>query len=346
VKDVSVIGLYFVLVFYFVYLLSSDKEVIYQEKYRNIIRNGYFVPLFSALILSIYVVLIVYFNYSAIAGVSGSRSLQSTLNTQIEMLYKVKPVFVLLVVLVSYLFLSSRRLSSLVFLSPFVVYDILLSGRSYMFSVAMLVLVLMVLTGKAPKIKIILISAGVISSVAIFRIGAPFDIEFLKQPFLEFFFTWSTVELIHQSETSMSLSSALAYALLRILPSFVYELVAGNYISYTDISSRANPLGWGLAGSIVAEAVAFKNDFILVVYPFFLAFYFLLVNFLLRHSYLGFYIFILVIIYIQPIFRYSFLEFALYPFYILMFPALLFVLFFYCSSRLRVRNGNRYNTGI
>ena len=94
----------------------------------------------------------------------------------------------------------------------------------------------------------------------------------------------------------------------------------GQYLSYTSISTDANPLGWGLAGSIVAEAISFKDTTVLILYPLIMVVYGYCINVILKTKTMsGYILFIVALMYIQQMFRYSFMEFAFYPFYNVIF---------------------------
>lgn len=92
------------------------------------------------------------------------------------------------------------------------------------------------------------------------------------------------------------------------------------YVSYNQIVVDNNPLGWGLAGSVVAEALSFRSGLATFAFPFLVSFYAFTVNVFLRSkTYTGFIVFIVAVVYVRDIFRYSFLEIAMYPFYVVFF---------------------------
>ncbi|MGN5594073.1 hypothetical protein [Stutzerimonas nitrititolerans] len=321
----SSIGLYFVFIFFTGYLISPDRLNLASEV--AWFRSKYFdclVVIFFVL-ASLYVLTVIIFNLDAFLSVYGRRGLQSDLNEYLYMRYKIKPIFIAVVVFVSYFVLKSKRLYCLFVFSPFVLYDIMLSSRGYIYATAVVVFLLLTFHSRKVNPLYLAFSMLAIASIAVWRaLGSEFNWALLFQVFYEFIFTWSTTHIIHESNIEKDFIEAAAYGLLRFFPSFAYELFFDKYVSYNQIVVDNNPLGWGLAGSVVAEALSFKSGLVTFAFPFLVLFYSFTINVFLRSkTYTGFIVFIVAVIYVRDIFRYSFLEIAMYPLYVVFFVGFL-----------------------
>ena len=200
----------------------------------------------------------------------------------------------------------------------------------------------MITINKHIKIKFLIGLLFLALSSLLFRVQGLnlFSLSTILQIIGEFNYTWQNTHLIYESSESHDFFESLKYGFFRIFPSPVYTLLFGKYTSFAYISGSSNPLGWGLAGSIVAEAMAFKNIFATIFFLFIVATYGVLINFLFRTYYFsGFAIFIIAVLYVQQVLRYSFFELALYPFYVLIFLGFVFLV-------LDIFNSNNYRKKI
>ena len=318
--NTSLIGLYFVFVFFVAYFFSKDKLFFLDSyKLRKTKHLNSLLKIVSGLIF-IYIVSVIVSNFQIILNVWGFRGAQSSLNNFLEIQFKVKPLFNIHVLLVSFLFLTEKKFRCLYALLPYMIYDLLLSGRMYLFAILLLVFIFSVLSNKIIKLKYLIGGILLVALIGVFRSPADFELIHMLLIFKEMTYTWATTHLMYESNSSQDFLYSMNYSILRIFPSCVYELFFGEYSSYTKITGNANPLGWGLAGSIVAEAISFKNSFVILIYPILIVIYGAIINILLRINYSSsIIIFIITLLYVQQMFRYSFLEFALYPFYIILF---------------------------
>jgi hypothetical protein len=315
----SLIGLYFNFVFFFSYLFSKDKLVnLHSFKLKKIKNINGIVKIISFLIFC-FVIFLIFTKYQMIINVWGFRGRQAVLSNFLETQFKIKPLFNLQVLLVSFLLLQEKKLKYIYVFLPFLVYDLMLSGRMYLLAILVLIFIYSVLINKVIKKKYLFGSVLMMGLIGIFRHG-DFSILRLFLLFKEMTYTWSSSHLMYESVLSQDFFTSLNYSLFRVFPSSVYDYFFGEYVSYTKITGDSNPLGWGLAGSIVAEAISFKNTLVLLIYPFIIVFYGNIMNIFLRLNYLsGIIIFIIAVLYIQPMLRFSFFEFALYPFYMILF---------------------------
>lgn len=281
--------------------------------------------------LIIYVSFVVVLNISDIINAYGHRSLQSSINNLLETKYKIKPLFVVVVMYVSFACLLARRLVYTFCLAPFFVLDLLLAGRLYMFSSLMTVVVLAFFLKRNVRIIPVGIVVLLIASFSVLRAvlaTGEFQVGYFFQMLGEFVNTWEVVNLIASSQQSIEVYDSFLYSFLRVFPSPYYTTFIGDYYSYTNISSSANPLDYGLAGSIIAEPLSFKSNIMLFLFPIIFSIFSCAVD-MLRYgnSYSSKVLFVLFMIYSLPIFRFSFLEFAMYPIYNLIWLGFIVLLF-------------------
>jgi len=316
----AVIGLYFVTVFLIGYTISKDKNVSINSVNIHRFKSLLFIIRFLATILSVYIAYVVMLNFQHIMSVPDVRGVKSNLYTLLDSQYKIMAIFSFHVLLVIYLFFQLKKLKYVLFLSPYVLLELLLSGRTYIFLVFFLFFIFSILKNKILSIKFVAIILLAIVGIGVLRVPGDFQMEYLLLIFYEFIFTWTTVHLVFESGLTQGFSDSVVYGVMRFFPSFFYSYIFGEYMSYTKISGDANPLGWGIGGSIVAEAISYKNTLIIFLYPVVIVAYGFSMNWLLRMNYVtGKIIFVLAILQIQQLFRYSFSEFALYPFYMVFF---------------------------
>lgn len=322
------IGLYFNVVFLVGYALSQDSISHLCHRPQLPQKQMGFMARIMATIVFAYASGLILVNLHEIISLLGQRSSQSLLNIVLEEKYKMKPLYVFQIILATYLFLNTKSIKNIIYLLPFVLLSGLLSNREYILGAAVVLLVMNLFKGNIIKIWYLIISGLLIASISAVRsLGNGFNFDHLLSIFGEFEFTWCTTHLMYESGVSQEILPAFVYSIMRLLPSGLYNFVFGQYNSYTAITSELNPLGWGLAGSIVAEAIAFKSLFMTAVYPVLMVVYGYVINSLLRTNLLcGYIIFVLVLFYIQQMFRFSFLEFAMYPFYAVFYPGCWIVL--------------------
>ncbi len=313
------IGLYFMCIFFCFYVAGSRNASINTKI--NIFRSNkvfHYFALSIAVCISLYIFYVTYLYQEEIINYYGYRDKQSLLNTSFNDFFKFKPLFIISSLLTFYLFLTTRKDTYILLLIPYIFVDIFLSGREYFFLSFLVFFFYRAITQKNIKTRYVVMIVFLIISVATIRVG--FSLGNLDQIAYEFIFTWSTTHIIYETDQAQSFTSAINYSFMRLFPSFFYQTFHGNYISYTSIISNSNTLGWGLAGSIVAEFLSFKNNLILVIAPIAISFYGKIINkIILTKTLSGYSIFLVTLMYTQGFYRYSFLEFAIYPFYILIF---------------------------
>lgn len=316
------IGTYFVFVFLLSYILSVDKSFKLDRITRIRIRWIIFLSKIIVTSIALYVCFILMVHLTDILAIYGRRGQQSTFSFYLETTYKIKPLFIVSILLISHLFLSQQKGNYLLLLLPFIGYDLIFSGRTYLFGILILFFILKVIQGRLFKLIYVFIGIFLIAAISAIRNPGLGDFELvtLILIFYEFINTFSTAHLMYESPLAQDFLYSVNYSFFRILPSPFYSIFFGDYVSYTQITGDANPLGWGLAGSLVAEAISFKNLFITMIFPFFIVIYGVFMNYFFRSkTYSGVILFIISLIFLQQIIRYSFFELASYPFYVLLF---------------------------
>lgn len=318
--DTSYVGLYFVTVFFISYFISTDKKFNLNNKYFNKTKQINFILKVINILILCYFIIIFFMNYQEIISAFGNRPLQSNLSSFIENKFKIKALFIIQLGITIYLFTQYKHYKYIFILSPYVIYDLLLAGRGYIFMIFILFFLFTVMKNKIIKLRYVLIVILLIAGIAVLRTPGEFQLIHLLQIFYEFIFTWSTTHIIYNTQIEQDFFYTLNYFFFRIFPSIVYDTLFDTYNSYTKIIIENSPLSWGLAGSIVSESLSFKNYGVVFMYPFIMVSYAWIINIIFRtHSSSGVFLLVLTIIYTQSIFRWSFFELALYPVYVLVF---------------------------
>ena len=197
---------------------------------------------------------------------------------------------------------------------------ILISDRDFLLKGFLLLVILYTIIGHKIKGKYLVFFPALLVAVGLLRGGFFDSTRFLIQSSSEFLFTWSTTHLIIESPDKMDVLTALSFSLYKVTLPGVYEFLFGEYKHYHEIITVNNPLIAGLGGSVVSEALSFKNNFITVVMPFAIIFYGFTMNKLLRLKfYSGKIIFILSILLMHSVIRFTFLENAFYPVFLIWF---------------------------
>ena len=156
--------------------------------------------------------------------------------------------------------------------------------------------------------------------IGLLRSGTFDSTRFIFQLSGEFLMTWSTTHLIIESSDKINFLSSLGFAISKAsIPGF-YDFLFGDYKHYHEIITVNNPLIAGLGGSVVAEALSYKNNFITFIMPILVVTYGFAMNLLLRSKfYSGKIFFILSILLIHSVIRFTFLENAFYPIFLICF---------------------------
>ncbi|WP_166267076.1 hypothetical protein [Providencia sp. M-27] len=289
---------------------------------------SFILKLISA-ILFIITLAIIISNLGNILSVFGNRPKQSLLNEYLQNVFKLNTIFYILVLIITYLTLRFNNLKYIFIFAPFLFLDLLLFGKLYILFIIVIYCICSAILRRKMHFKYIYFSILLLASFTVLRtylrVGY-FEISFMTQMLGEFLNTWEVGYLIQSSTKEQDFLYTLGFFFLRALPSPYISIFFDDYISYTAISTAINPLDYGLAGNLIAESLAFKSNFLLIVAPILFCCFFFIISFLPS---LGFIstnqLYILYCIQLLPIFRYSFYELALYPIYLITTFGFLFI---------------------
>ena len=259
-------------------------------------------------------------NLDYIISIYGNRRLQANFDQLLNTKYKIYFLYNYLVIVTSFLVLTTKKIKYLLLSLPFLLLAILISDRDFLLKGFLLLVILYTIIGHKIKGKYLVFFPALLVAVGLLRGGFFDSTRFLIQSSSEFLFTWSTTHLIIESPDKMDVLTALSFSLYKVTLPGVYEFLFGEYKHYHEIITVNNPLIAGLGGSVVSEALSFKNNFITVVMPFAIIFYGFTMNKLLRLKfYSGKIIFILSILLMHSVIRFTFLENAFYPVFLIWF---------------------------
>ena len=114
INNTAAIGLYFVIFFFIAYFFSTDKsfnlERMARAKSRGIMNSTKII----VILISLYVCIVIIVKLPDILAIIDERGLQSKLSYYLEITYKIKPLFMVNVVLISYLFLNGKKKSNVI----------------------------------------------------------------------------------------------------------------------------------------------------------------------------------------------------------------------------------------
>lgn len=330
---VSLFSAWFVVVFLGAYSISNDYVVELRNDFlvpKLTIRLASFVLLFTVSI-SIYVLVL---HGPSLYGLSSSR-FDSYEYYRINILvpYAFQLVFQMTAVCASLLALHNRNLRFFMLLTPFLILDFLQGGRAvtFMTSVSFCLVAVLIHPNGGKKIL------GFVSSFifvlflsAFFRRALPgsgVDIEAqLIEMFGEFYFTRLTAQYVYVY--SLSAGDFLDFIVLvmsKLIPQFLVNAISdiGSIIRYDVELNETVDVGFGLAGSVLAEAFYYGGEWFAWVSPFFIsASYFVLYRFKIICKLPGFVFFLLLVGSSFSIFRSAFF---------LSFTALIYTFLFYFS---------------
>ncbi|MGI2821356.1 hypothetical protein [Vibrio fluvialis] len=285
-----------------------------------------FLSLISLFTLSFLIILI---NLPEAVSLWGNRPLQSQFNEMLQGVYKLNVLFYGQVIFILFFCLKRNDLRYFLLLLPYVILDLILLGKLYIFFVLVSTVVTSSLLGRRLNLLKLGLLLLLISSLAVLRTvlrTGQFEVSYLLQILGEFINTWEVSNLIYISVEKQDVLSSLLYSVTRVLPSIYYDTFVGSYYSYTNISTNLNNLDYGLAGNLVAESLAFGFPY-MYFSPVFICVLFSFVGILPRLRKLSAVVlYVLVCIYILPMFRYSFYEFIFYPLFLLALFAIPYIL--------------------
>jgi hypothetical protein len=322
IEYTAFIGLYFNSIFLLFFYIStkSDKCKLafnFQLTSSSSIRK---LVISLTSLIAIYVMFILVKDLTYLTDIYNNRRLQADYDYILMSVFKMYFLSKIQIILISYLFFTTKKMKYLVYFAPFLLIDILLSGRDLLFAFILLTFMMLAFLQSKLTIKYILLPIVALIFIGIIRSNNVLEWSDIVMALGEFNYTWATTHIIYDSNVINDWKSMLVYSFFKIFPGGVYQIIFGEYNHYHEVITRDNPFAHGLAGSVISEALSFKNIVITSITPILIALYGYLINSLLKiDSVFSKTLFIVAILYIHPIIRFTFYEYIFYPFYLMIF---------------------------
>ena len=316
------VGLYFIIVFLLAFIVSlSIKSSHNNIKISKQINIRIFILTLSYMII-FYIFLILLSNFELLLNIYGSRRLQADFEFILINTYKIAFLSKIMIIFICYLYFTNKKINYIFLFLPFVLIDFLLSGRSLILVFGLLYLLLYAFDKKKINIKYLFLFIIFGMFIGILRNGN-IDLSKFIDAFAEFIITFSTSHLLIDDIYENNIGDSFNYLLSKMFFPGTYSILNGeNYTSYKVTMSLLNPYSdrMGLGGGLITEAISFKNELLIFIFPLIIVLYSFIVNiFLIRDIVFLRVIAILAIIQVHAIFRGSFFEVALYPVYLGLF---------------------------
>lgn len=351
-EAVGALSLWYVLIFLFVYNLSKENNFVFNHAFEPsplAINASRFV-----LLLSIAICMLMFFNHGEnLYLLSGNRSSSyEYYKKEILDFYKIQIFFNMSMASILVLVIFSKNFKYYFFSIPYVLLDILTGGRGYMFVVLMsfLLVYLLINPGKLKAALFwVVFFVIVVFILAFIRRSAPLeflsDYRLLIVEFLgEFYYTRLTAEYVYLYQLGRSnVFDYFSLVISKLAPQFLIESLFSDldrtrYDVY--INDELN-VGFGMAGSIIAEAYYYGGAYLSWLFPIVMsAFYFFCQKFFIIRSFSGFVFFAILIWSTYAIFRSAFfINIAALIYFFLVY--LFFISFLGANSRMLYRVRDR-----
>ena len=333
IEYAAIVGLYFNCIFFLFFYFSTKKPSHIFEIQPGIAPTYKLFAIAASAFIGLYVLFFLLKDAPQLMDIYNNRRLQANYDNLLIQTFKVYFFSKIQIICISFLILTTKNMKYLGFFAPFLVLDIVLSGRDLIFSFMVLAIVLSGLLQRNINIAYLLGVTIVLLLMGVLRSNNVLEWSDAEMAVGEFMYTWTTTHLIIESDAVNDWQSMFVFSSFKIFPGGTYEALFGPYKHYHHVIVDGNPFLWGLAGSVVSEALSFKSYLAIMVVPLIMVAYGCLINSLLRINLVFTKIlFLLSILYIHPIVRFTFFEHILYPFYLVLFFG--FWIIFYDLRRL------------
>ena len=313
----SKLGFYFHFIFLLGFL-ATKKLKYYSIKKTYLTKSTHNILFFLALVISIYILVLILINFDYIISIYGDRRSQADFDQILNIKYKIYLFFSYQTIVISFLVLTTKKLKYFLLTLPFIFLSILISDRDFLLKCFLFLILLYSLLEYKIKGRYLVFFPLLLILIGLLRSGTFDTNRFLIQSSGEFLMTWSTTHLIIESNDKMNFFSSLFYSLSKAGFPGLYDNLFGEYKHYHEIITYNNPLIAGLGGSVVAETLSYKNNFITTIMPILVVLYgFVMNKFLRLNLYSTKIFFILSILLIHSVIRFTFLENAFYPIFII-----------------------------
>ena len=232
----------------------------------------------------VYVLLVFFTHYPGVNELWSNRSLASAFASNINDTYKITFVFYSVVSMVVYLAIKNGRAWFVVMLLPFVMMDILTTDRGFLFRSLMVWIAILLLNGRRVPVAKLLVLSFFIIVIEVLRVEWQRSFEwgdFLFVP-AELKLTAEAGLLILESDRAVSVMQYVGYSLGKVFTPQLWAGLFGDIHHFREIIVEESPLSFGLGGSLLSEVYSFKNNIVLMVYPFLVIAYLEVVNYLRR----------------------------------------------------------------
>jgi hypothetical protein len=320
IEYASLSALYFTIVF-FIFFYFSTRKATHTFNIRNDASWSFnLIPLTFAVLIGFYVLFFLIKDAAYLIEIYNNRRLQADYDNYLIQVFKVYFFSKFQLMCIAFLVLTTKNLKYFALFTPFLMLDILLSGRDLIFSFIIVMTLMYGFLQKRVYIRYLMIILSLLILMGVLRSNAVLEWSDFAMVLGEFSMTWSTTHLIIDSDIINDWKALFVFSILKIFPLGLYEIFFGEYVHYHAVITNDNPFAWGLSGSVISEALSFKSNFLLILTPFIICIYGWLINFLLRINTISTKIvFIMAIVHIHPLIRFTFYEHIMYPFYLIIF---------------------------
>jgi hypothetical protein len=322
IEYAAFVGLYFNSIFLLFFYISTKNNKCKLAFNFQLTSNSSIRRLIISLtfLIALYVVFILAKDSTYLTDIYNNRRLQADYDYILMSVFKIYFLSKIQIILISYLFFTTKKMKYLIYFVPFLLVDILLSGRDLLFAFMLLVFIMLAFLQSKLKIKYMLLPVVALIFIGVIRSNNVIEWSDIEMVLGEFNYTWATTHIIYDSNVVNDWKSMLVYSFFKIFPGGVYQIIFGEYNHYHEVITRDNPFAHGLSGSVISEALSFKNIVITSITPVLIVLYGYLINSLLRiDSVFSKTLFVIAILYIHPIIRFTFYEHIFYPFYLMIF---------------------------
>ena len=148
----SKVGLYFHLIFLLGFLMTNNlKHNSLKKVYLT--KNSLIIVSFSGFIISLYMFLLIMINLDYIISIYGNRRLQANFDQLLNTKYKIYFLYNYLVIVTSFLVLTTKKIKYLLLSLPFLLLAILISDRDFLLKGFLLLVILYTIIGHKIKGK-------------------------------------------------------------------------------------------------------------------------------------------------------------------------------------------------
>lgn len=329
IEYTAFLGIYFNSIFLlFFYLSTKNRKCNLAFNFHTSNSFTKRLLVFLASLIALYVIFILAKDSIYLIDIYNNRRLQADYDHILMSVFKIYFLSKIQIIFILYLFFTTKKMRYLIYFAPFLLVDIVLSGRDLLFSFMLLTIIMLAFLQSKLQIKYLLLPVFVLIAFGVLRSNNMLEWSDIEMVLGEFNYTWATTHIIYDTNIVNDWKLMFVYSIFKLFPVGTYEIIFGEYNHYHEVITKDNPYAHGLSGSVIAEALSFKNVFIIAITPILIVLYGYLINSLLRINFIfSKILFTVAILYIHPIIRSSFYEHIFYVFFLVIFFGLWITLF-------------------